>query len=87
MTESIIRTPNEVLGPLNEIEVRNALSRDGNFVEEYNGPGALVWRLVAHKPRPKNGQYPVSLPKLRQLMNHVAPSERLLRKSDRLILE
>src|SRR5687767_11165032 len=36
------------------------LNRDGSFIEEYNGPGSLVWNLVADKPRPKNGQYQVS---------------------------
>jgi hypothetical protein len=25
-------------------------NRDGTFEEEYNGPGALVWNLLAHKP-------------------------------------
>lgn len=56
------------------------LNRDGSFVEEYNGPGVLVWRLVAHKPRPKNGQYQLSLAALRQLMKNVGPHERLQRR-------
>lgn len=56
------------------------LNRDGSFVEEYNGPGALVWSLVAHKPRPKNGQYQLSLAALRQLMKSVGPHERLQRR-------
>ena len=53
------------------------LSRDGTFVEEYNGPGALVWGLVSHKPRPKNGQYQISLSALRHLMKRVPPHDRL----------
>lgn len=56
------------------------LKRDGSFVEEYNGPGARVWGLVAHKPRPKNGQYQVSLATLRRLMASVSEHERLQRK-------
>jgi hypothetical protein len=56
------------------------LQRNGTFEEEYNGPGALVWSLVAHKPRPKNGQYQVSLVKLRGLMTKVAKNERLKRR-------
>jgi hypothetical protein len=56
------------------------LNRDGSFVEEYNGPGALVWNLVAHKPRPKNGQYQVSLATLRKLMKTVGPDDRLQRR-------
>jgi hypothetical protein len=56
------------------------LNRDGSFVEEYNGPGALPWKLVAHKPRPKNGQYQLSLATLRKLMKSVGPHERLQRR-------
>jgi len=56
------------------------LNRDGTFVEEYNGPGALVWNLVGHKPRPKNGQYQVSLATLRRLMQGVSQRDRLLRR-------
>lgn len=56
------------------------LNRDGTFVEEYNGPGAPVWNLVAHKPRPKNGQYQVSLATLRRLMRSVEQHERLQRR-------
>jgi len=53
------------------------LKRDGSFVEEYNGPGAKVWNLVAHKPRPKNGQYQISLASLRKLMGGVDKHEQL----------
>ena len=56
------------------------LNRDGSFVEEYNGPGALPWKLVAHKPRPKNGQYQLSLVTLRKLMKNVDSHERLQRR-------
>jgi hypothetical protein len=55
------------------------LNRDGTFAEEYNGPGRLVWELVKHKPRPKNGQYQVALSTLRRLMMTVEPSGRLER--------
>ncbi|NMF90989.1 DUF6998 domain-containing protein [Aromatoleum petrolei] len=55
------------------------LARDGTFTEEYNGPGALVWSLVSHKPRPKNGQYQVSLSALRRIMPTVAEDDRLPR--------
>jgi len=57
-----------------------SLNRDGTFKEEYNGPGAPVWQSVAHKPRPKNGQYPVSLASLRQRMHHVPFEQRLKRR-------
>jgi hypothetical protein len=56
------------------------ISRDGTFEEYYNGPGALVWSLVSHKPRPKNGQYQVSLAALRQLMPQVNDHARIPRR-------
>jgi hypothetical protein len=56
------------------------LNRDGSFVEEYNGPGALVWNLVAQKPLPKNGQHQVSITALRRLMKSVGTHERLQRR-------
>ena len=57
------------------------LQRDGNFSEEYNGPGAPVWSSVRHKPRPKNGQYQVSLAALRRIMKTIPAAERLERKA------
>jgi hypothetical protein len=56
------------------------LSREGTFVEEYNGPGALVWKQVSMKPRPKNGQYQISLTTLRRLMKEVDKNDRLPRR-------
>lgn len=53
------------------------LLEDGTFEEVYNGPGAQVWALVAHKPRPSNGQYLVSVKKLRQLMLAVPVEQRV----------
>jgi hypothetical protein len=55
------------------------LNPDGSFVEEYNGPGEPVWSLVSLKPRPKNGQYQVSLAALRKLMTLVSSDEKLPR--------
>jgi len=55
------------------------LKRDGTFSEEYNGPGSLVWALVLGKPRPKNGQYQVSLSALRRVMASVPTHARLVR--------
>lgn len=55
------------------------IHRDGAFLEVYNGPGAPAWALVSHKPRPKNGQYQISLAALRRLMNEVAEDDRLHR--------
>lgn len=53
------------------------IHKDGSFEEAYNGPGQAVWTLVSHKPRPDNGQYPVSLSRLRRLAATVPVSERI----------
>jgi len=51
------------------------LKRDGEFDEIYNGPGKLVWDLISTKPRPKNGQYQISIVKLQSLMDGVPKSK------------
>jgi hypothetical protein len=56
-----------------------SLHRDGSFTEQYNGPGAPVWKLVANKPLPKNGQHQISLALLRRLMMQVPEEEKLAR--------
>jgi len=58
------------------------LKRDGTFVEEYNGPGAAAWALVSLKPRPRNGQYQISLATLRKLMPLVSSDQKLPRVVD-----
>jgi len=51
------------------------LNREGQATEVFNGPGALVWSSCGAMQ--KNGQRPVSLPKLRKLMVQVPASQRL----------
>ena len=53
--------------------------RDGTFEEIYNGPGALVWDQFTGKRLPSNGQFQVSLTKLRQLNRTVAQADRVPR--------
>jgi hypothetical protein len=55
------------------------LLRDGSFEEVYNGPGEPVWALVESKPKPSNGQYQLSLSRLRELMKSVPAEQRLPR--------
>jgi hypothetical protein len=57
------------------------LSKNGSFVEEYNGPGAPAWQLVSHKARPKNGQYQIALSKLRRLSRVQDSTSRLPRRT------
>ena len=56
-----------------------SLSENGTFKEEYNGPGELVWKLVSHKPIPRNGQYQIALSTVRKLMCNVTANSRILR--------
>ena len=51
--------------------------RDGTFEEIYNGPGVLVWEQFKNKQLPSNGQFQVSLNKLRQLNQTVAQADRV----------
>ena len=50
---------------------------DGNFDEIYNGPGKLVWDQFRDKELPTNGQFQISLNKLRALNGKVGESERV----------
>ena len=52
---------------------------DGTFEEIYNGPGPLVWEQFAGKQRPSNGQFQISLARLRGLNESVADAKRLPR--------
>ncbi|WP_208601348.1 DUF6998 domain-containing protein [Phytopseudomonas flavescens] len=52
---------------------------DGKFEEIYNGPGALVWQQFEGKRIPGNGQFQVSLRKLRQLNQSIADADRVPR--------
>lgn len=53
------------------------IDEDGEINETYNGPGQPVWNLFAGRVRPKNGQYQVSLSKLRSLDKEVDKKERI----------
>lgn len=54
---------------------------DGTFEEIYNGPGTLVWDHFKDKRLPSNGQFQISLKKLRQLNQTVAQADRVPRAS------
>lgn len=55
------------------------LARDGSFEEIYNGPGAIVWAQFKGRPPPSNGQYQITLTRLRQLNQAVAVEDRVPR--------
>lgn len=53
--------------------------RQASFEEIYNGPGAPVWGLVASTTRPANGQYQVSVAKLKRVTEMIADDQRIQR--------
>ena len=53
------------------------IHQDGSFEEIYNGNGARVWNLVKDKKLPSNGQYSVSLSKLKNLQAMIGEDERV----------
>ncbi|PHS15002.1 MAG: hypothetical protein COA86_15065 [Kangiella sp.] len=54
---------------------------NGTFEEVFNGPGSLVWKEFENKPLPSNGQYSISLNKLKTLNTQVSEEERVPRAS------
>jgi hypothetical protein len=58
------------------------LMPNGTFDEIYNGPGAQVWEQFKNKQLPSNGQFQISLNKLRQLNASVAEDDRVPRVID-----
>lgn len=53
------------------------IDADGEIYEVYNGPGQPVWDLFEGRARPKNGQYQVSLSKLKTLNKAVDEKDRI----------
>lgn len=49
----------------------------GTFEEIFNQPGAMVWKLFSEKKIPSNGQFQISLTKLRKLNKLVTPESRI----------
>ena len=52
---------------------------DGTFEEIYNGSGSLVWEQFVNKKRPSNGQFQISIIKLKALNELVYDSDRVHR--------
>lgn len=52
-----------------------SISKEGEFEEVYNGLGERVWKLFENRKPPKNGQYQVSLGRLRKLDSEVEQGE------------
>ncbi len=54
-------------------------SSNGQFEEVYNGPGELVWKQFEGRKMPSNGQFQISLTKLKLLNDQVHESQRIPR--------
>ena len=54
---------------------------NGEFEEIYNGPGRHVWKEFEGKELPSNGQYQISLKKLKAINGAVPDSERVPRNA------
>jgi hypothetical protein len=52
---------------------------NGEFEEVFNGPGELVWKQFEGRTVPSNGQFQISLTKLRTLNEQVNESQRIPR--------
>lgn len=52
--------------------------RDGTFEKIYNGSGDLIWREFDGKKMPSNGQFSISLNKLKSLNELVSDGERIV---------
>jgi hypothetical protein len=53
------------------------IKEDGTFETCFDGPGGLIWQQFEGKRLPKNGQYQISLSKVRKLNEEVDDSQRI----------
>ena len=54
-------------------------TKDAPFEECFNGPGNIIWNTFLDKKRPSNGQYQISLSKVKKLNETVLSSDRVPR--------
>ena len=55
------------------------INKDGTFNEFYNGPGSIIWATFLGKSRPRNGQFQISLNKVKELNESLPASKRIPR--------
>ncbi len=55
------------------------ISKDGSFEECYNGPGTTIWETFRGKKLPSNGQFKISLTKVKKLFEGISEHERVPR--------
>ena len=54
------------------------INPDGSYQEIFNGPGCLIWSQFFGKKAPSNGQYSISINKLKDLNRQVSDSQRVV---------
>lgn len=54
-----------------------SIDSQGEISEAYNGPGQPVWDLFENRSRPKNGQYQVSVARLKRINETIPCEERI----------
>jgi hypothetical protein len=55
------------------------IAPDGSFTEIFNGPGSVVWKQFDGKPLPSNGQYQISINRLKKLNKAIASDQKVHR--------
>lgn len=53
------------------------IASDGTFEEIYNGPGKTIWEQFTGKKLPSNGQFQISINKLRKLNSKIPEHKRI----------
>jgi len=53
------------------------ISKDGTFIECFNGPGQVLWNTFSGENMPKNGQYQISINKVIELYKTVPNALRI----------
>jgi len=54
---------------------------DGSFEEFYNGPGDLIWQEFENRKLPSNGQYQISINKVKVLNETVNATDKIQKKT------
>lgn len=57
------------------------LMKDGTFEECYNGPGDLIWKEFENRTLPKNGQFQISISKVKTLNKSIKSNLKIQRKN------
>jgi hypothetical protein len=54
------------------------INKDATFETCYNGPGDIIWEDIKDRPRQRNGQYSITLNRVRELDSTVRDDQRVV---------